>query len=402
MELLTTVLNEYEHKSGKYPVGLDRFATLLVEEQRDFVPIYMPGATVNLLEDRVMRARMREGEVGEVIESLNAAMETQAFRGQARRMLREMAIKYESAYAYAALLSNDITSSNPAVAKPDDPQFSFRFSPKKFNLGLTGRLLADEVGKRYKENLEVKFDIFDAFNLAASLSPRRIIGVDNHGNETVIHEGGRVIIGETAFSDKAVGGGVEYYLNEDQLRINGGFSYRESQVLSTNGLRIVFSDFYNSVQRYERAILFGHKYSTGEEFLNMATVLDQHLIWDICAVASPRCLAMDASLIDLERVYGGQVQGCPEYKNRMQIRGGLTMHLGRDALHFDRSAVFQALQDLDDVITDIWLEPVGRRCNQGWDIVYDLRRVITSDRPVCVMGAPNIERYSVLKGYAKR
>ena len=94
-----------------------------------------------------------------------------------------MAREWESSYANAVLLSGDLYSSSPAITKPDDPGFSFEFRPKAFDLGLTGRLLED--GKeRYQERLAVECDIYDAYNLATDLRPKRIVAVDIHGNQT--------------------------------------------------------------------------------------------------------------------------------------------------------------------------------------------------------------------------
>lgn len=193
MELLTTTLKDVDYKSREYPVALGTTASLLVAEQRKLVPPYMPGATINQLEARVRDARIKEGEVGEVIESLDAGMRIQAFRGSVRRMVRGMALEWELPYAYGVLLSADVLSSSPAIGKPQDPQFSFELRAKIFNLGLTGRLLEDEIGRRHQERLDLGCDIYDAFNLAVELHPQRVVAVDNHGNQTVVYEGGEAI-----------------------------------------------------------------------------------------------------------------------------------------------------------------------------------------------------------------
>ena len=153
----------------------------------------MPGTAVNSLETRVRDARIKGGEVGEVIESLNANMEIQAFRGGVKRMVRGMALEWDSPYAYGVLLSNDVLASSPAIQKPPDPQFSFKLRAKIFNLGLTGRLLEDERGRRYQERLDLGCDIYDAFSLAVELYPQRVVAVDNHGNQTVVYEDGKAI-----------------------------------------------------------------------------------------------------------------------------------------------------------------------------------------------------------------
>ncbi len=401
MELLVTTLQDVEHKSGQYPVALGNAASLLIEEQRNFVPIYMPGAAVNLLEAKVNAARASEGEVGEVIESLNAGMAIHAFRGQVRRMTREMAQEWGSSYAIGFLLVNDALSSNPAITKPEDPLFSFQFRPKTFVLGSTGRLLEDEIGRRYQERLLLKLDIYDAFNLATGLRPQRVIAVDNHGNQTVIHEDGKAI-GNKERLDKP--GGRVMYVFDEARREEWGLE--ELQVLPTNGFRVVFSDFYEKIKKYERgAILFGHRYSSAGEFLERARIIDQHLIWDICANFSTQYRGLDAPLIDCERVYGienSYGKKFPEHKNRLQlISNRVDLYFERVSLHFDRSTAIQALMSLGDIITDIWFEPVDRRWDQGWDIVYNKRMGITPDKPVAVIGTANIERYPVLKGYLR-
>ena len=133
----------------------------------------------------------------------------------------------------------------------------------------------------------------------------------------------------------------------------------------------------------------------------MVRVLDQHLIWDVCANFSSQYRGYDAPLIDCERVYPMEAadrKKFPEHKNRLQlIPWRASLDFGRIALYFDQPTAIQALMSLGDVVTDIWFEPVDRR-REGWDIVYDRQRGITPDNPVAVMDAADAEKYPVLKG----
>lgn len=132
----TTVLKDIDFKAQKYPRSLADATHLLIEEQGHFIPTYMPGERINELEAQARTVEARE----------KMRKEIDAFRGQVRGMVRHMAIEWRSAYATGSLLSEDRTTIDPAITKPEDPKFSFAFHPKTFDLGLTGRLLEDDAG----------------------------------------------------------------------------------------------------------------------------------------------------------------------------------------------------------------------------------------------------------------
>jgi hypothetical protein len=393
------VLKDVDYKSGEYPVVLQDATSLLLEEQKNFVPTYMPGGMMNFLEARVMAAE-QEGLIEGLEEGIKVRQEIEAFKGQINSMVRHMGKEWGSAYAKGISWSNDAYSSEPAITKPENPGFSFQFRPKTFDLGLTGRLLKDEQGNILQEKLELECDIYDAYELALLLSPKRVLAVNSNGSQTTIYEDYKNI-GKNERLEKPKEE-IFYVFSEDQFHHYNA----EPQVLPTDGLKVVFSDFYEKIRKYERgAMLFGHKYSSANEFLEMVTVLNDHLIWDMCAYdrGSAEYGGNDAALIDCEKSSGliaGNGKGMPENKNRLQLISSRTkLYFNRVSLHFDKATAIQALMSLGDTVTDIWMEPVDRKWDRGWDIVYDMRRSIKPDKVVPVLSAVDAERYYVLKDF---
>lgn len=392
-------LRDVENNSGEYQVALRDAVSLLVEEQKNFVPIYMPGGVVNALEAAVLDAQ-RKGTVEEIDARLKTDQVINTFRSNLNKIARYMGDEWGDDYGKCIFLSNDVYSSNPAITKPEDSIFNFELRPKTFDLGLTGRLLEDEKGTRFQERLKIKCDIYDAYNLAVDLCPARIIAVDSKGNQTVVYEDHKEVGEKEIVQKEERGETIRYVFNEDQK-----YHWNcDTEVLPTDGLKVVFSDFYEKIKKYNRAMIFGHKYSDMKEFLGMARVLDQHLIWDICAYfiqgGDP-----NTPLHDCEREYGlkNKAAELPYHKNRLQlIPGNAHLYFGQFSLHFDHATAIQSLMSLDDIVTDIWMEPVDRRWDSGWDIVYDRRRHITPGKPVAVTCIADYERYSVLKGSKDR
>lgn len=393
-----TVLKDVEYKSIEYPIALEDAVELLIQEQHDMIPLYMYGGTryfggrINALERKVEAAERRSEAEGR-IESIRMRNAIDEFRGKIGRMIVGMT-EWDTVFIYGILWSDDIVSSNPAISKPEDPRFSFRFRPKTFDLGLTGRLLRDAKGTTFAENLKLECDIYDTYHLALDLHPKRIVAVDSRGNQTVVYEDFKEV-GKVAKIQRR-DNEVHYFFSQDQ--IEKWWNLKNAQVLPTNGLSIVFSDFWEQIKKYDgQPMLFGHQYSNLNEFLAMTNSFDNHFIWKYCA--SDR--SENTPLIDCERTFGlrNEVREMPENKSRLLFMPNkASLHFGRVSLYFDKPVGVQALMSLGDIVQDIWVDPVDRSSILGWDIVYDRARGITPDKVVPVNTIAEMEKYHVLKG----
>ncbi len=381
---------------SKYPVGLRDAVSLLIEERQNFVPIYMPGSVMNLLEAKIVEAESKD-EVDAELEGRTSALTINSFRGQIIDMLKGMKEYGTFTYIQGVVLSRDLATSNPAIVKPKGTGFSFEFRPKTFDLGLTGRLFEDGMGNRFQENLSLDCSIYDAFDLALEFSPQRIVAVDARGKHIVVYEDDKYIGKMEAVQNP--NGRINYVFTQNQLdEMRRQISWEGSvQVLPTGGLNVVFGDFYKKMQKYDRgAMLFGHEYANVEEFLSAVTASDKHLIWRICA----NDRSENTPLIDCAANFGlrNNVREMPENKNRLlYMPNKLFVDFGRVALFFDRAASVQALTSLGEVVTDVWVESFDRGYDGGWDIVYDKMRRITPDKPVPVITNEDMSKHYVLK-----
>jgi len=391
-----TELRDVGFRSIEYPIALRDAVSLLIEERQNFVPIYMPGKNMNLLDARVIEAESRDNVDAE-LEGRAATLTINSFRGQIIDMLKGMKEWGTFAYVQGISLSRDLATSNPTITKPEDPRFSFKFRPKTFDLGLTGRLLEDARGNRFQESLSLDCSIYDAFDLALELSPQRIVAVDAQGKHIVVYEDDKYIGRVEAVQNQ--NGRLHYVFTQNQLdKIKRQISWEGSvQVLPTGGLNVVFNDFFEKTRKYDRgAILFGHEYTNVREFLSKVTASDKHLIWRVCA----NDRSENTPLIDCEEYFGlrNDAREMPENRNRLlYMPNKLFVDFGRGGLFFDRAASVHALTSLCDVVTDIWVEPFDRGYDGGWDIVYDKMRRITPDRPVPVITNEDMKAYYVLK-----
>lgn len=392
-----TILRDVAHKSGEYPAALEDAVELLVQEQHDLIPIYMYGGThsfgarINALERKVETAERRSEAEGR-IERIRMRNAIDDFRGKVERMIVGMT-EWDTVFIYGVLWSDDILSSESAISKPEDPRFSFRFKPKTFDLGLTGRLLKDANGTTFAENLRLECDIYDAYHLALDLKPKRIVAVDSKGKQTVVYEDYKEV-GEVTKIQRP-SNEVNYFFSQDQ--IERWWTLEHAQVLPTNGLSVAFSDFWEQVKKYDgRAMLFGHQYPNINEFLSMATLFNNHFIWRYCTTDRSE----NTPLIDCELAWGlrNQVREMPENKNRLLFMPNKAiLYFGRVSLYFDKAVGVQALTSLGDMVRDIWFDPVDRDSTLGWDIVYDRARGITPNKVVPVNTIEEMARYPVLK-----
>lgn len=361
---------------GEYPVDLREAESLLVEERRDIVPMYMSEEVLNFLKTRTEQARKygkKEGEVAaqqarEIIERFKVSTQVML-----AKMVEEGYHPYTQSYTNGVLLSNDLCSSDPAVTQPEDRNFSFRFKPKTFRLGLTGRLLEDESSERFQEALCLECNIYDAYNLAAGIGPARIVAIGRNGSEKVVYENNKPI-GKTE-KPRDNKKRSHYVLHHETAWL------AEQEVLPTGGLRVVYNDFWEKVkEKWDLGrILFGHKYASGREFLSMVTLFDEHLIWDI---AMNQHNDPNKCLID----WNQKQEPCftknfPEHSNRLQlIPNNASLDLGWAIIRFDKPSGYQALMSLREVLRDIWVEPRDRE--GGWDVIYDQSRNITPENHI--------------------
>ncbi|TAL60009.1 MAG: hypothetical protein EPN88_16495 [Bacteroidetes bacterium] len=389
-----TVLPE-SSPSGEYPVALKDAKSVLVQERENFMPIYMPAPAINNLEARVKRARalgmIKEGGVKDIVERAIGE-----FRGGASQMISGMIEWGQERFVYGVLLSNDIYSSDSAVGIPDDPSYSFEFKPKTFRLGLTGRYLLDDRRQVHEEALLLPATIYDAYNMAVSLSPARVVAVDSAGNEEVVYD-----------NNRAVGRTEKFEGNPRRLLYVLGAEageHKNPELLPTDGMRIMDTGFWLSIRNRDthsalfsntHSALFGHKYDGLKEFLSAVTAVDNHLIWRI-AKLDALAKNPNSCLTDLAAMYPNSLAANPEIINRLQFRPTFAeLNLGDVALYYDEASGYNSLANLGDILRDVWLD--GGAGGHEWDIVLDRARGITLGNPVKVDSIERCKRYTVSK-----
>ena len=380
-----------EPRRNYYPSALRDAAELLVEEQPNLVPVYLPHNMMNFIEAVCIDAERGGEEAG--LRKLNAVREIDVTRGNLKQFLRGMKEYGTFNILEGMFLSRDFYSDDPAISSPDDPRFSFRLKPKQFDLGLTGRLLEDGSGKRFQERLVLEASIYDAFDLAETICPKRIVAVDRQGREIVVYENHKAI-GKLGKSEKGKSRRDIWVFEESQAN----HWMCPVKVLQTGGLKVVNPDFYERIKRYDNGsfcLLFGHVHKNLRDFLFDVTERDEHLLWDICLTDRSE----NTPLVDCKSYEGNYAHG----RNRLHLMPNkAVLDFGRCYLYFDESIAIQALMSLGDIVTDIWLNPLGRRWDAGWDIVYDKRRRIEPEKPVRVFCEADMERYPVLKDSRSR
>lgn len=376
-------------KNGEYPVALRRAERLLVAEQPNLVPIYGGSHYMTFAEARVMA---QEGD------EFMQRMEKERINDELERMSKNISqlvygMKEYGTRGYPDLmvLTQDLHSKNPAVRNPNLPPFSFEIEPKTFDLGLTGRTLEDQTGKRYAERLFIGLDMYDAYDFMVEIMPKKIVAIMPDKSGIVIYENGKEI------GDKervASGGKKKHYVFEDETRKRFNC---ETEILPTEGLRVVQSDFLHNVGRYkDGTILFGHRFGDIKKFLDFATKHSDHLIWKICRseMNDP-----NAPLIDAGPVYGkyrGQTRW--EHENRLHFMPDkASLYFDGTMISFDKPRGLQALVDLGDFVRDIWIDPsyLGEGFCEGWDVVLDRSREVTPNKPVRLNGRGDFRKWAV-------
>jgi len=385
-----TILRNLMPKSGEYPVALREAQSILVEEQSDLIPIYMDGMHVNFLEKRIKDTQ--EGDEAVIaFKQKNAHNEISNFRGNIKNLIYGMKRFGFNGFPDLMVLTDDINSLDPAIIKPENPEFSFEIKPKDFNLGITGRLLEDETGQRYNESLSVNLDIYDAFNFATSISPNRIYALTEDGRKILVNIKGNNIGKQESVT---INREENIFVMDDTER---DCWMGDIKVLPTEGLKIIFSDFYEKIKKYRRStLLFGHKYQDINEFLSLVTAMDDHIIWKICQkeIWNPNTPLIDA------RPYYGEYKEKPRYENINRLHfmpHKANLWFEGTMITFNQSTGIKALMDLGDVVKDIWFEPISTELNNGWDIIFDRSRGITPKNKIRVYNDADYQKYPVLK-----
>ena len=382
-----TRLHNLLPKSGEYPSILADATTILVEEQSDLIPIYMDGMAVHYME-AMIESKKDDPEMQKA-ESNKALYAIENFRN-IRNMVNGMKRYGISGYPDMIRMTNDFDSNDPAVTDPDLGPYRIQIKPKDFKLGLTGRLLEDENGEKYSETLAIGLDIYDAYDFARSISPQSIVALTGNGRDEIVYKDGK----NAGKTEK-----IEFKRNNGTFRFSVDRWSDGEDVLDTGGLRIVDSPFYEKIKKYGGGtILFGHKYEDIDEFLSVVTKTDNHMIWKICKneINNPNTALIDAG------PYYGQYKGKPRYENTDRLHfmpHKASIWFDGSMIIFDHQVGVQALMELGDSVSDVWIEPdiLEQKTVYGWDIIYDKRRGIGPDNPVRVAGDADYQKFSVMK-----
>jgi hypothetical protein len=387
----TTVLENVIPTEAEYPEVLEKTTRLLIKEQPNLIPIYMDGSIVNCLESGVIQAEAF-GPVHKKLEQIKAGQFIDNYRGDIRNLVDGMERYGSRSFPKLMVMTDDLSTPDPAIRKAKHPRFDFEIQPKQFRMGLTGRLLEDKDGQRFDEALHIGLNIYNAYDFARSISPEMIVAVTEDDEGYIVYKENRPLgrMTERKPAEKTL-----YVLNEDEKE----HWHCDTTVLPTGGLRIVTPEFNKRIKRYIEdsfaPIQFGHNFADIDEFFERVMIIDDHLIWKICKNdRGPNTPLADAGPEYCRR----NGEPWPHHVNRLHLMADKASLYFRDtSIHFDRSVALKALMELDDIVTDIWFGPIDREWDDGWDIVYDKSRGITPDSPVAVHNEADYRKHAVAK-----
>jgi hypothetical protein len=394
--LITTEIKS-DNFFGLYPKALETASYILVKERNNFVPIYAPRGFMNSIERTVKEAEFSNSSNIGIIR-LNASKEIEILKGKIKNMVYGIRDWVSSStYLNGIILSEDLNSENPSIIKPENTEYDFQFNLKKFNIGLSGRILKNSIGETFEEEIILTPTIFDLYALAIALSPERISAVDSHGIEKIIYEKDHSI--DEIENSKGDNSKRFYVLYEREIE-NYRNIFNNPELLPTNGMTPVFSDFYSAISKYKgKCNLFGHSLSNIDEFLDFSCISDNHLFWKICRLAEIE-RDPNAPLIDCKRKYGikNEIREFPENINRLQlVPDNAFISCVNFSLKFDQASAIQSLMNLGEIVRDIWFDPLYSESESSeWVIIYDKSRNITPDNPVH-LSISEIKNYQVLK-----
>jgi len=382
-----THLNHGLPKNRRFPIALKTATSLLIEEQPDLVPIY-GGGIMNRVEHQVPSSA-GQGYVTDD-EKRKACGQIDKLRGNVTSLVHGMR-EWDDSYSTLMALNNDLKSDAPAIIDPNLPPYRFQIWPKTFALGLTGRLLQDEQGKQFTEQLTVSLDICDAYLFARAISPKRILAVQRDGKGVLIYKNRK----ETELTEYVASKGKATYICDPLDKENLPLS---APIVLPSDFRPVASSCSHQLREYQRTILFGHSFPDMNDFLAYTAAADDHLLWKLAA-SKPG--SRDSCLIDLCKTYP-TFKGQPRYENqnRLQVKKGeASVVLDGLRIRVGKPHILNALSALGDVLRDLWMDAQG--INGGtlddWDIVFDRSRGISPQHPVRVSKPEQFKKYAVIK-----
>lgn len=387
-----TVLNNVMPKSGEYPVALERMEKILVKEEPHLVPIYFNHFILTGAENKLRAMGIEDYKLREAIAMQDTIPFINDCRGNLEKLVYNMNKYGYDGYPDLMILTDDLNSKNPAIIYSQDPDYTFEINPKKFELGLTGRVLEDLEGRRYEELLSINLDIQDAYKFAKELRPENIVGMTRDGEKIQLYENGEITGDKMEFASSK---GRIYILTEEKRRSFGN----DAEVLHTDGLKIVPCNLCETIGNYSKNVfLVGHRGDNLDQFLSQAFSTN-YLLWKICSneLRDPEKLVFPLEEADYEGK-GFFV----ENRNRlgfMPDRAYIDFHYhsGGAVIEFDNATGIRILMQLRDLVRDIWCPPVKYRKDGIWDIVYDKSRGITPRDPVALKKREDYKCYSVLK-----
>lgn len=374
----TVIRNE---PSGSFPKKLEEIEYLLVAEQPNFIPMYASGMSVGMLEATVKRARQCNDEQGEAA-AQEAREDIDIVRGDVEKLTSGLLREGNRDFILIGTrFSHDRTSKDPAISPSPYDQFSFKIKPKRFNLGLTGRLLRDQKGTIFQERLSLEADIYEAYNLALDIMPLTIVGVDRQGREHVVYENGENQGKETIFENK---GAKIVHLHPENKNQGPRFPGLEEHVLLPEGFEIQDPQGWGELKgRYRNCWLVGYQAENFPSFLTKSVQESEHIVWKIAQVAFED-RDPNTCMLDAESTFGlrNKVASWPYHRSRLCVfPNKVNIRVNNILIEFGQSEVYQALMTRGPSIRDIWMDPRYRK-NDGWDVVHDKGRQIEPRKPL--------------------
>ena len=347
--------------SRKYPAALGKAKYLLIEENRDEVPICY-----------------NEGEINAYLVKKNG-MKTQGQSMEITKNAIESASKASdngTLYFTALLMSKNWQQDRPSFRSILHPVWDFVAAPAEISLGRTGRVLADYNGQLHSEELAMRFSPYLVWDSLVAMSPKRIAVLEDYVLPTkdnprgvfkpiIVYEGDR-IVGPTE-TKKLYPRRIE----DRVIDINS---------LTPFGFTLIKDQRYGKFDmRKERPIMFEtrHDYPT---MLDYGRMVGRQLLWNIASLQHEYVKKEQEPLVKSAMVFKSLQKFCP--KNTCVIHTN-QVDIGEDIkLRITSDIIYSSLLDMADS-----MERIMAKARSGWYLLYDRDAHIT----------PEIQRERVAK-----
>lgn len=346
LDTVSTVLDLANFRKGSYPKILEDASSVLVSQNPRMVPagfdlMALSGleAMVRAESDSYARA-VYVTDVHEAIAEHNASIPVMV-----NGLLNFGHDGYVTAFAYSQ------GSVGSAITIPrGTSRFQFEIMPYTFNLGRTGRRMTDG-DNVFDEELLVKCDVYDAYDLALQMRPEVIVARMNNGS-----------LKNLSSSDKSLEWVNINEVGDDERKVflidrfaEKGIGIKETSPLHSSLELVADSMFEKISSRYghRAARIFGYNADNFRNFLVEAGK-SPYLFWKINQMDRGSDLNSSVSPCG----FMGSDHKFPEQQKRAVFCPNKAyVSFGSVMLEYGSEAAHVSLMGLGDLVTDLWVDP---------------------------------------------